>query len=48
MIVVSERLEIRSFGLKVAEAPTRWSPIILERGEADEWQQRKQLRRRFS
>jgi general stress protein 26 len=39
MIVVPERLEIRSFGLKVAEEPTRWSPVILERGTAGEWQQ---------
>ena len=39
MIVVPEQLEIRSFGLKVAEEPTRWSPVILERGEAGEWQQ---------
>ncbi len=39
MIVVPERLEVRSFGLKVAEEPTRWSPVILERGETGEWQQ---------
>ncbi len=39
MIVVPERLELRSFGLKVAEQPTRWSPVILERGKAGEWQQ---------
>lgn len=39
MVVVPERLELRSFGLKVAEEPTRWSPVILERGEAGEWQQ---------
>jgi hypothetical protein len=39
MIVVPKRLELRSFGLKVAEEPTRWSPVILERGEAGEWQQ---------
>ena len=39
MIVVPERLELRSFGLKVAEEPTRWSPVILERGTAGEWQQ---------
>lgn len=37
MIVVPERLELRSFGLKVAEEPTRWSPVILERGKAGEW-----------
>jgi general stress protein 26 len=39
MIVVPERLELRSFGLKVAEEPTRWSPVILERGETGEWKQ---------
>ena len=39
MIVVPERLELRSFGLKVAEEPTRWSPVILNRSEAGEWQQ---------
>jgi general stress protein 26 len=39
MIVVPECLELRSFGLKVAEEPTRWSPVILERGEAGKWQQ---------
>jgi general stress protein 26 len=39
MIVIPERLELRSFGLKVAEEPTRWSPVILERGETGEWQQ---------
>ncbi len=39
MIVVPERLEVRSFGLKVAEDPTRWSPVILQRGPAGEWQQ---------
>ena len=39
MIVVPERLEVRSFGLKVAEEPTHWSPVILERGEAGEWRQ---------
>ncbi|MEE8273367.1 MAG: pyridoxamine 5'-phosphate oxidase family protein [Alphaproteobacteria bacterium] len=39
MIVVPERLELRSFGLKVAEEPTRWSPVILERGAAGEWLQ---------
>ena len=39
MIVVPERLELRSFGLKIAEEPTRWSPAILERGEAEKWQQ---------
>ena len=39
MVVVPERLEIRSFGLKVADEPTRWSPVILERGEAGAWLQ---------
>ena len=39
MIVVPEQLELRSFGLKVAEEPTRWSPVILGRGEAGEWLQ---------
>ena len=39
MFVVPERLELRSFGLKVAEEPTHWSPVILERGEAGEWRQ---------
>ncbi len=39
MIVVPERLELRSFGLKVAEEPTRWSPVILETAESSEWQQ---------
>lgn len=37
MIVVPERLEVRSFGLKVAEEPTRWSPVILERGQDGDW-----------
>ena len=39
MVVVPERLELRSFGLKVAEEPTRWSPVILDRGAAGEWRQ---------
>ncbi len=39
IIVVPKRLELRSFGLKVAEDPTRWSPVILERGQDGEWQQ---------
>ena len=39
MIVVPERLELRSFGLKVAEMPTRWSPVMLERGDSGEWRQ---------
>lgn len=37
IVVVPERLELRSFGLKVAEEPTRWSPVILERGDNSEW-----------
>ena len=40
MIVIPQCLELRSFGLKVAEEPTRWSPVILERGEAGQWKQR--------
>ncbi len=39
MNVNPERLEIRSFGLKVAEEPTRWSPVVLERGSRGEWRQ---------
>jgi len=39
VIVVPKRLELRSFGLKVADEPTRWSPVILERGEAGNWLQ---------
>lgn len=39
MIVVPERLELRSFGLKVAEEPTHWSPAIIERDKAGAWQQ---------
>lgn len=39
MIVIPERLELRSFGLKVAEEPTRWSPVILDRGNSGEWRQ---------
>lgn len=38
IVVIPERLELRSFGLKVAEEPTRWTPVTLERGEAGEWQ----------
>ena len=37
MIVVPERLELRNFGLKVAEEPTRWSPAILERAGGSTW-----------
>ena len=39
MIVVPERLELRSSGLKVAEEPTRWSPVVIERAGAGEWRQ---------
>ncbi len=39
MIVFPESLEVRSFGLKVAEEPTRWRPVLLERGEDGEWRQ---------
>ena len=39
VIVIPDRLEIRSFGLKVAEEPTRWTPVILDRGDTGEWQQ---------
>jgi len=40
MIVVPQRLELRSFGLEVASEPTRWQPVILERGEGGGWRQR--------
>jgi general stress protein 26 len=39
MIVVPERLELRSFGLKVPDTPTRWSPVMLERGGGVAWTQ---------
>ena len=39
MIVVPERLELRSFGLKVADKPTRWSPVMLERDHSGAWAQ---------
>ncbi len=39
MVFVPHRLELRSFGLKVAEEPTHWSPVILERGKTGEWRQ---------
>lgn len=39
LIIVPERLELRSFGLKVADQPTRWSPVMLERGDAGAWVQ---------
>ncbi len=38
MIFEPHRLELRSFGLKVAEEPTYWSPVILERSDTGEWQ----------
>lgn len=37
MVFVPRRLELRSFGLKIADEPTHWSPVILERGETSEW-----------
>jgi general stress protein 26 len=37
MVIRPSCLEIRSFGLKVAEEPTRWSPVILQRGESGAW-----------
>ena len=40
MIVVPQRLELRSFGLEVASEPTQWHPVILERGEGGGWRQR--------
>ena len=39
IIVVPERLELRSFGLGVAEEPTHWSPVILRRSERGAWEQ---------
>jgi len=39
MIVDPVRLELRSFGLKVAGEPTRWSPVVLDRGTTSQWQQ---------
>ncbi len=39
MVFVPHRLELRSFGLKVAEEPTHWSPVILERGKTGQWRQ---------
>ncbi len=39
MFVVPERLELRSFGLKVAEEPIHWTLVILQRGKAGEWRQ---------
>ena len=35
--LVPERIEFRSFALGVAEEPTRWSPVILERNDAGGW-----------
>ncbi len=37
MIITPEVLELRSFGLKIAAEPTRWSPVILRRGVSNEW-----------
>lgn len=39
MIVIPERQELRSFGLKVADKPTRWWPVMLERDDAGTWVQ---------
>ncbi len=37
--VTPERIELRSFTLGVAEEPTRWSPVTLERTATGAWQQ---------
>ncbi|MDX1711394.1 MAG: pyridoxamine 5'-phosphate oxidase family protein [Rhodovibrionaceae bacterium] len=37
IVAEPERLEVRSFGLGVAEDPTRWSPVILERRGSGAW-----------
>ncbi len=37
--VTPERIELRSFTQGVAEAPTRWTPVTLERTDAGGWQQ---------
>ena len=37
--VSPDRLELRSFVLGVAEEPTRWSPVTLERAATGTWQQ---------
>lgn len=39
MVFEPQRLELRSFGLNVAEVPTHWSPVVLERGKTGEWLQ---------
>lgn len=39
MDVTPDRLELRSFILGVAEEPTRWSPVTLERAATGAWQQ---------
>jgi general stress protein 26 len=37
--VAPERIELRSFTQGVAEEPTRWTPVTLERTDAGGWQQ---------
>ncbi len=37
IVFVPHRLELRSFGLKVAEVPTEWSPAVLERNSKSDW-----------
>lgn len=37
--VAPERIELRSFTQGVAEEPTRWTPVTLERTATGEWQQ---------
>ena len=44
MIVVPDRLELRSFGLKVAEEPTRWTPETLVRSATGAWQRPDRVR----
>ena len=39
MAISPERLELRSFGLMIAEEPTRWSPATLARLDNGEWRQ---------
>ena len=37
--VVPERIEMRSYTQGVAEDPTRWTPVTLERTDSDDWTQ---------
>ena len=37
IVVIPRRLEVRSFGLKAAEEPTRWSPETLEKDGSGDW-----------